>query len=454
MILKDVAFRDLEKFIDDSEGEFNYVVIDFAMNDDKTKVVNYLAPIYWDEPVRNEDISKIFYYFLGIVVYDKDKFIKNQADIFSIIKKVLTRRLSQENSKKVIKYLEDLSFNDYESFKNNSDSEFIPILSDALHAVKTINALEDSLSKYDINFLTNNQKISIAKKSDDYASEIYDWVTVDEQEKYINELFDAKRLKASVYHEASKNIRRTLKKLNLTTVLDSFFFEYINGEQFLKFTTNFITDNIKEKMFKVICEDISNDILIPIHKNAEYYYTEIIREIKFVNLYEFEDDYVSGGYRRNYHALDRLYEKMSKDNLGTVKIYPDGSYANNMLNLAMNIDMDIKDEVSYEIEERKRHDEGNYVFLVDEEEIRYMIEEEYLDVYDCISEEIIMSLNSDEYKSLTKREKERLKKRKKKALQKRAKERKFNYEIRAEEYKNTKTQTHTLSIKIKNKASD
>jgi len=367
MILKDVAFRDLEKYVDDSMDELTYVVIDFGMNDDKTKVVNYLAPIHWSEPVQREEISKIFYYFLGIVVYDKDKFTKNQTDIFSIIKKVLTRRLSQENSKKVIKYLEDLSFNDYESFKNNSDSEFIPILSDALHTVKTINALEDSLSKYDINFLTNNQKISIVKKSDDYASAIYDWATADEQEKYINELFDARKFKASVYHEASKNIRKVLKKLNLTKILDSFFFEYLDGEQFLKFTTNFIKDEIKEEMFKVIYENISNDISIPIHKNAEYYYTEIIREIKFVNLYEFEDDYVSG-YRRNHHALNRLYEKMSKDNLGTVKIYPHGSYANNMLNQAVNIDMDISDRVSDEVEERKRNNESNYIFMVDEEE--------------------------------------------------------------------------------------
>lgn len=457
MILKDVAFKDLEKFVDDSSGEFEYVIIDFRMSKDKTKVMNYLAPIHWSEPVYREDISKIFYYFLGIVVYDKEKFTKNQTDIFPIVKKVLTRRLSQENSKKVIKYLQYLSFNDYESFKKNSDSEFIPILSDALHTVKTINALEDSLSKYDINFLTNNQKVSIVKKSDDYSSEIYDWATVDEQEEYINELFDAKKLQASVYHEAIKNIRKVLKKFNLTEILDSFFFEYIDGEQYLQLTRNFITDEIKEKMFKVICEDISNDISMPIHKNSEFYYTEIIREIKFVNLYELEDEYVSG-YRRNFHAINRLYEKMSKDNLGTVKVYPHGSYANNMLNEAMHIDMDIRDRVSDEIEEGRMRKEVHYQYLVDEEEIRAEIEDEYLDVYDCASEEIIMSLDSDEYKFLTKRDKERLKTRKKKALQKRAKDRKFTHEKRNERDKkqreNNRDDTNTHCITIKNKASD
>jgi len=448
MILKDVAFKDLEEFVDKFSNELKYIVVHFEVNDDKTKILKYFAPIYENEPVDIEDLSKIFYYFLGVVVYDRDKFINNQTNIFSIIKKVITRRLSKENSKKVINYLKELSFEDYESFRDNSDTKFIPILSDILHTVKTINALEDAFSEYDINFLIEKQKINIIKKSENFSSEIYDWMTPLEQKKYIDELFDVKTLQATIYHEASKNIRKILKKLNLTQTLDKFFFEYIDEEQYLKFTKNFLTDVNKNDLFKTICADISNDISIPIHRNAEFYYKEIVREIKFTNLYELEDDYAFG-YRRNFHAINRLFEKMDKDKLSAVKFYTHASYANIMLNQASSIDFEIQDRVELEIEHREKHEDSSHIFEFEKEEIRDFIEDEYLDIEDFKSEEIILSLDSDEYKSLTKREKERLKQKKKRALQKRSKERIFNYEQKAKE---SDKYNKNFNIKVSNKS--
>ena len=450
MILKDVAFKDLEEFVDECSQGLNYIVVHFEVNNNKTKILKYFAPIYENEPVGVEELSKIFYYFLGIVVYDKNKFINNQTNIFSTIKKVIRRRLSQENARKVIKHLEELSFDNYKSFINSSDTEFIPILSDALHTVKKINALEDAFSIYDINFLTEKQRISIVKKSENFSSEIYDWATPQEQERYIDELFDINTLKASIYHESSKNIRKVLKRLELTNTLDEFFFEYLDDEeeQYLKFTKNFLTDNIKDELYKIISIDISNDISTPIHRNAEFYYTEIVREIKFVNLYELEDDYALD-YRRNFHTIKRLFEKMDKDKLSTLKFYTHTSYANIMLNQATNIEYDIKDRVSLEIEYKEKHEESLHMFEFEQEEIRDFIEDEYLDIEDYKSEEIILSLDSDEYKSLTKRDKERLKQRKKRALQKRSKERIFNYEQKAKE---SDKYNENFNIKVSNKS--
>ena len=320
MILNDIAFYDLEKFVDSSWREIEYIVVHFDISKDKTKVLKYFAPIFTDESVSKKDLSKIFYYFLGFVVYDKNIFTQNKVDIFSIIEKVISRRLSEENSKRVISYIEDMDYKSYDTFIRDSESSFIPILSDALHSVKIINSLESKFNKYDIHFLTKKQKIDIIKKSEEFDSELFKDVPKKDKDLYLENLFNPKKYEFLVSHEASKNIRKDLKSLKLTEILDSFFFEYEDEVQSLIFTKNFFTDALKNKIFSMICDSLDMNFENPIHKNTPLYYQEIMREIKFINLYEIEDEYVIG-YKRNSHMIRKLYEKMNQDKLSALKFY-------------------------------------------------------------------------------------------------------------------------------------
>ncbi len=320
MILKDDAFDDLENFVDNSWREIEYIVVHFDISKDKTKVLKYFAPIFTDESVSKKDLSKIFYYFLGFVVYDKNKFTQNKSDIFSIVKEVISRRLSEENSKRVISYIEDIDYKNYDTFQRDSEASFIPILSDALHGVKIINSLESKFIKYDIHFLTKKQKIDIIKKSEEFDAELFKDVPKKDKDLYLENLFNPKKYEFLISHEASKNIRKDLKSLKLTEILDSFFFEYEDEIQSLIFTKNFFTDSLKNKIFSIICDSLDINFENSIHKNAPLYYQEIVREIKFINLYEIEDTYVID-YNRNSHLLDKLYEKMNQDKLSTLKFY-------------------------------------------------------------------------------------------------------------------------------------
>ena len=532
MVLKDVAFDDLEEFITNSWREIEYIAVHFEVSKDKTKVLKYFAPIFTDEEVSKKDLSKIFYYFLGFIVYDKNQFTHNKTDIFSIVKKVIIRRLSEENSKRVISYIEDMDYKDYDTFTRDSESSFIPILSDALHGVKIINSLENKFNKYDIYFLTKKQKIEIIKKSEEFDAELFKDVSSKDKDSYLENLFNPKKYEFLVSHEASKNIRKDLKSLNLTTTLDSFFFKYEDDFQSLIFTKNFFTDAIKNEVFSIICDSLDMNFENPLHKNAPLYYQEIIREIKFINLYEMEDEYVIG-YSRNSHLLEKLYEKMNQDKLSALKFYVndehehlqslyesyvkvknnrnndideevyneftnhikmitanniyenlgvkdnidgfktfinellfdsqslDHSYANMQLNNAMSISSEVADIIQEEIESRARnhfdYDEvmaNDDVLKYDRDNIKDIIEDNYLDIEDFKSEEIVNSLDADEYKSLTKRDKEQLKQRKKRALQKRAKEKTFNYEERAKEFTKSKIPMQKFNIKINNKSTD
>jgi len=70
----------------------------------------------------------------------------------------------------------------------------------------------------------------------------------------------------------------------------------------------------------MICDSLDMNFENPIHKNTPLYYQEIMREIKFINLYEIEDEYVIG-YKRNSHMIRKLYEKMNQDKLSALKFY-------------------------------------------------------------------------------------------------------------------------------------
>lgn len=483
MIVQDNQFDKIEKFLEDSEREIDYIVLHLELDKSKSKVQEYFVPIYSDEKVKKPTLEHIFSHYFGVVIYDRNRFKVNNDDAHMTFLDVLDRKVGEQTYERILDELEknNIHIDSYESLPKLKET-IIRAISDALNPNLLLKKLLDGFKTLNKEFLTKKEALSLVQRHEEFDKQKYNKFSARKQREYINSFYPHRINEVSISKHAVANIDTILKSVELSNILRDYFISSYehnivkkrkkddDGEQVFKkevqeyplFQNTHSQGNDKEGydinfIYKQIYDYLETLDEQPIHKNAPFYYLEALRNIKYVNLYELDDSY---GTKRNQFKIQKMFEKMKLRRLCSLELYQrDNSSYVDYFHYQVSMELEALDNFKYEHMKKIVIDEhngnwntfessGHKVIIEDIffPELQEYLMEVFLDEFDDASNEHTIKQDINlKLKSMNQRDSERLENREIKRLKKKSEQRSLGKNL-SEEFQKTQKQKHKDEI--------
>jgi len=276
MIIHDKVFKRIERIASTKE-RYEYILLYFMS--DRIELIFSNTDEY--------TLEYLLHHFPLLVIYNRDRHedMMNVNLLDDLFDRVLSRRVADSNRDLILH-----SFNgiDYDDFIEDKDE-----ILQKITQVLTLNRIFNSFDSLNINFLTKNNIQSI-KKMTSLPSHIY--MNPSKTDKSFD-VYDY------VVGFIKKNINKILKDNDAEEDFKDFFYypkfkktKNKSEKEDLKRDVNFFTS--KEKI--ELLEMLENKPILP---KAEEFYNEVLMEVKYINLYDFDFD-------MNYVTYEYLYETL------------------------------------------------------------------------------------------------------------------------------------------------
>ena len=313
MILDRDSFFELEKIVANTP-RLEYVVInfDFIPKDDELIFDKQFIPICSEDLIHDKVLNNILEMSLSFVVFSQETFQKNKENyILDIMFEVLEKRLSEETVIKIDDNLTNANI-DLSSYHTiEQEPKLLQVISNTLMALNYTKKLIKAFSTLDENFLDEIQVIDIVKEHNSFDEDKYITLHNDEQLSYIQAIYDnIENPYLPILEESPKNIKNILDDLGLLDTLSSDFFDEDN---YLILESSMLN---ADELYTLIYTRLHGSET-KLYQNAKNIFLEIQREIKYVNLYEFNSTY---NHSEKSKQLNKLYEDMTNNALSNVII--------------------------------------------------------------------------------------------------------------------------------------
>jgi len=296
MIIHGKVFKRIKK-IAETKKDYEYILLYFMENEIEIIFSN-----------THDDILKyLIEHFPLLIIYNKQRYedMVNVELLDNLCERVLSRRISDTNKDLVLSSFESI---DYDFLINEKD-----IAIQQINKVLILNRVLESFEKLNINFLTKGNLTSIKKRTKLPSNEYMNPSGTDESFTVYN--FIAGLMK--------KNINKVLKDNNVLELKSYFYHPKLKKElnksekEDLKNETNFFTSQDKIDLFNLIDDK-------ELSKKSIEIYNEIINEVKYINLYEYDYD---SEYVTYEYLYDSLYSSMTYNKITALSTnYIKGDY--------------------------------------------------------------------------------------------------------------------------------
>jgi hypothetical protein len=354
MILHLDSFNTFESLISD---DIEFVLIDFQYVEVNSKVYlqKQFIPISSKEAESRKFIETYLSNSMVLVIYDKERYKSNTQNTESIVKNVLSRKVAPETYNLIMRMIENKKV-DISSYQSLVQSDtLVELISNTISTQHIFKKILLDFKKLNTYFLEEPQLINLLTEHEIYKDKKTAQKMIASNKKEDKELLKKayKKILKDYYMPMESyvetNIREILNNHQMEDALENLFF---HEDGCLLQTINYLNEEFHKKMFNAIFENISNSESSSPHKNAKIFLLEILREIKYVNLYSYDEPYNRAIFK---NAMERLYKSMTYNTLKNIDVNSSPSLFlreqyDNMMEYELLID-DIKEKESLLVDE-------------------------------------------------------------------------------------------------------